>query len=195
MNQGMMMESFNLSVVWNLPVLFVCKNDGWAITTVSPSVTGGDILERAKSFGMPAAKVNGSDVAEMWDAASAAFGRMRKKPGPFFIHASCIHPEGHFLGDPLLRIQKNPVGEIRKLAGPMIRSAVSKKGASIAGRTGGLGRVGALIGKTAVDRSFHRKDPVKAVRKRLDSDRNRLESLEGRVIGEVEAAAALADRP
>jgi hypothetical protein len=52
-----------------------------------------------------------------------------------------------------------------------------------------------LIGKTAVDRSFRRKDPLKAVRKRLDSDRNRLGSLEGRVKGEVEAAAALVEQP
>jgi pyruvate dehydrogenase E1 component alpha subunit len=41
MNQGMLMESMNLAAIWKLPVLFVCKDDGWAITTKSESSTGG----------------------------------------------------------------------------------------------------------------------------------------------------------
>jgi pyruvate dehydrogenase E1 component alpha subunit len=54
MNQGMLLESLNLAVAWNLPVVFVCKDNAWAITTPSSSVTGGALLDRAASFGMPA---------------------------------------------------------------------------------------------------------------------------------------------
>ena len=43
MNQGMLLESLNLASVWNLPVLFVCKDDGWGITTQSGRVIGGDL--------------------------------------------------------------------------------------------------------------------------------------------------------
>ncbi|MFQ6115354.1 MAG: thiamine pyrophosphate-dependent enzyme [bacterium] len=50
MNQGMLMESMNLAVVWKLSVLFVCKDNEWAITTRSPSVTGGKLVDRAKCF-------------------------------------------------------------------------------------------------------------------------------------------------
>ncbi len=48
MNQGMLMESMNLAAAWKLPVLFVCKDDGWAITTKSGEMTGGDLNERAR---------------------------------------------------------------------------------------------------------------------------------------------------
>ena len=51
-NQGMLLESWNLAVAWRLPVLFVCKDNGWAITTRSPAVTGGDLVERARGFGL-----------------------------------------------------------------------------------------------------------------------------------------------
>jgi TPP-dependent pyruvate/acetoin dehydrogenase alpha subunit len=57
MNQGMLMESMNLAAVWDLPVLFVCKDDGWAITTVSKKVTGGDLNARAGGLGVPAVEV------------------------------------------------------------------------------------------------------------------------------------------
>ena len=58
MNQGMVMEAMNLAVVWRLPVIFVCKDNNWSITTHSSDVIGGNLLERARSFGMPALEVN-----------------------------------------------------------------------------------------------------------------------------------------
>ena len=53
MNEGMLMESLNLASVWKLPVLFICKDDGWSITTQSESMTGGDLQERARGLGVP----------------------------------------------------------------------------------------------------------------------------------------------
>jgi pyruvate dehydrogenase E1 component alpha subunit len=46
-NEGMMMEAFNLAVTWQLPVIFVCKDNDWSITTKSTSVRGGDLITRA----------------------------------------------------------------------------------------------------------------------------------------------------
>jgi pyruvate dehydrogenase E1 component alpha subunit len=57
MNQGMLMESLNLAAVWNLPVVFVCKDDGWSITTPSEKMTGGDLDERARGLGVRAVVV------------------------------------------------------------------------------------------------------------------------------------------
>ncbi len=57
MNQGMLMESLNLASAWNLPVLFVCKDDGWGITTQSEKVTGGNPNDRARGLGVPAVEV------------------------------------------------------------------------------------------------------------------------------------------
>ena len=82
MNQGMLMESLNLAVIWNLPVLFVCKDDEWAITTLSRSVTGGNLVARASGFGMHGLEVDGCDVTEVWHAAHEAIERARRGDGP-----------------------------------------------------------------------------------------------------------------
>lgn len=84
MNQGMLMESLNLAVIWKLPVLFVCKDNEWAITTRSRSVTGKDLIERAKGFGMPALEVDGTDVEAVWHAAGRGWKRQEAERAPFF---------------------------------------------------------------------------------------------------------------
>jgi len=106
MNQGMLMESLNLASIWNLPVLFVCKDDGWAVTTQAERVIGGDLNERARGLGVPAVEVDGCDVVEVWEAAQPAIERARSGQGPTFLHARCMHLEGHFLGFQLLRMMR-----------------------------------------------------------------------------------------
>jgi len=72
MNQGMLMESMNLASAWSLPVIFVCKDNGMAITTPSNEVTGGDLLKRARGLGTHAISVDGTDVNAVWRAAPDA---------------------------------------------------------------------------------------------------------------------------
>jgi acetoin:2,6-dichlorophenolindophenol oxidoreductase subunit alpha len=50
-NQGMLMESINLAAVWKLPILFVCKDDDWSITTTSNLLTGGNLRGRVNGYG------------------------------------------------------------------------------------------------------------------------------------------------
>jgi pyruvate dehydrogenase E1 component alpha subunit len=107
-NQGMLLESFNLAVVWKLPVLFVCKDSEWAITTISSTVTGGKLVDRAIGFGMNAIEIDGTNVEDVWFAAKDAINRARNGEGPTFIRTHCYHIEGHFLGDPLLRVARKP---------------------------------------------------------------------------------------
>jgi TPP-dependent pyruvate/acetoin dehydrogenase alpha subunit len=185
MNQGMLLEALNLAVAWTLPVVFVCKNSKWAITTVSASVTGGNLLRRADSFGMPAAEVDGTDVEAVWQAASDAIKHARTGSGPAFLLAACPHPEGHFLGDPLLRIARHPVQEIKKVAGPLLKSVTRAKGGGVAKRTGGLGRVSSLIGQTTKEQVFSQKDPLKIVRRNLKTDKARLNKIEESVNDEI----------
>jgi len=106
-NQGMLLESFNLAACWALPVIFVCKDNGMAITTPSPKVTGGDLIARVRGFGIPASAVDGSDVDAVWTAAGEAVRRARGGGGPSFLLASCVRPDGHFLGDALVRIARH----------------------------------------------------------------------------------------
>lgn len=134
MNQGMLMESMNLSSVWNLPVLFVCKDDGWAITTQSKMVTGGDLNERARGLGIPAVEVDGYDVSGVWEASHSAIERARSGKGPTFLHARCVHFEGHLLGFQLLRIVRDPLREIPEIAVPLTLRSGRTDWASVSGR-------------------------------------------------------------
>jgi len=185
MNQGMLLEAMNLAVVWKLPVVFICKDSKWAITTLSASVTGGKLVERALSFGMPSREIDGTDVETVWKAAQEAIDRARAKQGPTFLQAACRHPEGHYLGDPLLRIARHPVKEMKKVAGPLLKSVTKVKGASALKRTGGLGTVTSLIGQTTKEQIFDHKDPLKIVRGRLKAEKDRLKKLEASVNEEI----------
>ena len=108
-NQGMLLESLNLAAVWKLPVLFVCKDNQWAITTQSEAVSGGQGLSRAQGFGLNAIEVDGLNVLAVWHAAHEALQLARAGHGPTFLLAHCVHLEGHFLGDPLFDMMRKPI--------------------------------------------------------------------------------------
>ena len=72
MNQGMLMESLNLAAVWSLPVLFVCKDDGWSITTQSQKTTGGSLQQRVQGMGVPVVEVDGLDVRKVTEISRPA---------------------------------------------------------------------------------------------------------------------------
>ncbi|MBM3166552.1 MAG: thiamine pyrophosphate-dependent dehydrogenase E1 component subunit alpha [Chloroflexi bacterium] len=186
MNQGMLMESMNLAVAWKLPVLFVCKDNSWAITTRSPDVSGGNLLERARSFGMPAFELDGIDVYAVWDAARQGIARARKGGGPSFLLAHCSRLEGHFLGDPLLRMFRQPVQQAKELTGPLLHSLPARKGASPKERFSSLGNIMSLIGKTAKEQYWKRQDPIERLRKQLKGDKSGLTELERGVKEEIE---------
>ncbi len=184
-NQGMLMEAFNLAVVWRLPVLFVCKDDEWAITTRSKTVTGGSPAGRARSFGMEAEEVDGTDVMAVWHAARGAIERARNGYGPTFIHAQCVHIEGHFLGDPLFRISREPMKEMREVAGPLLRSLAEREGAPLRERLSNLKMV-ASIGQTVKERLASVPDPIDRTRTELWTEKDRLRALEAEVEQEIE---------
>lgn len=187
-NQGMMLEAMNLAVIWKLPVLFVCKDNEWAITTPSQSVIGGKLVDRAGGFGMPAAEVDGSDVAVVWHAAKAAVERARSGGGPTFLHARCIRLEGHFLGDALVRVARHPVKEMKPMAGPLLRSATRRKGASLRQRADSLRTITTLIATAFKGKALKQGDPIKETRQKLEADRTRLQKLERAVAQEIQGA-------
>ena len=188
MNQGMLMEALNLASVWQLPVLFVCKNNEWAITTPSESVTGGDLIERARSFGIGAKELDGRDVLAVWEAAQEAIDLARQGKGSSFLLAHCFRPEGHFLGDHLLRFVRHPVKEMKKTAGPLLKSATRWKGSSLQKRTKSLGTVTSVIGQIAKKQFFKQNDPLDLVREKLTSDKERLKKIEKDVKQEIQTA-------
>ncbi|MCP5106520.1 MAG: thiamine pyrophosphate-dependent dehydrogenase E1 component subunit alpha [bacterium] len=178
LNQGMLMEAMNLASAWKLPVLFICKDNDMAITTRSSSVTSGTPVDRAKGFAMHSSRVDGSDVSTVWKAACTAMHRARAGKGPTFLHMRCRHFEGHMLGDPLLRIARRPLKEIKQTGWPLIKSFSKGKGAPIRERTGSMRMITSLIKKSVMEQFSKKGDPVGYIRKALKSDETRLRELE-----------------
>ncbi len=197
MNQGMLMEAMNLASVWNLPVLFVCKDDEWAITTKSSQMTGGDLSERVRGLGVSYVEVDGRDVQKVWEAARQAIERIRSGEGPTFLHARCVHLEGHFLGFQLLRVTRNPLREMPGIFIPLLRSFLRPGGASLRERLTGLRVVISSILTTLRDpRRDPANDPVKRARATLASDPARLLDLERTIeqqIAEIVSSALQGD--
>lgn len=187
MNQGMLMESMNLAAAWSLPVLFVCKDDRWAITTQSRTVTSGDLNDRTQWLGVPAVDVDGRDVSEVWEAAHRAIARARADQGPSFLHARCVHLEGHFLGFELIRVVRHPLREMPRIAIPLTQSFLHPHGASLRERTNGLKAVISAVLSTLRDpRRDPDSDPVRRTRAALHSDLARLQALEDDTEREVD---------
>jgi TPP-dependent pyruvate/acetoin dehydrogenase alpha subunit len=189
MNQGMLLESFNLAVAWKLPVLFVCKDNEWAITTRSKYVTGGNLLDRAKGFGMPAIDVDGTDVEAVWNAARQGIERARKNSGPTFLLAHCIRPEGHFLGYPPLR---KSLESLTGMVRPLLRSLPARKGASPGERIASLGAITSLIGRTVTEKYSKGRDPIYRVKQKLKGEKSRLDKIEKEVAKEIQQVVDIA---
>lgn len=95
-NQGVLMETLNVSTIWALPVIFVCENNRFSEFTPSKDITAGRIADRARAFEMPTYEVDGNDVREVWRAAGEAVERARRGGGPSFVEAHTYRIQGHF---------------------------------------------------------------------------------------------------
>lgn len=102
-NQGNLYESMNLASVWGLPVIFLCENNQYALSTPAHTVTAGVVAERAQGFDMPGVRVeDGQDVLKVYDAVRTAVNRARAGEGPTLIEVVTYrfneHSEGLRLG-------------------------------------------------------------------------------------------------
>jgi len=191
MNQGMALETLNLAVAWRLPLVIVCIDNGWAITTTSDSVTGGSLVERAQGFGMRAEKVDGRDVRAVYKAAAKLIEKARRGKGPSFLLATCPRLDGHFLGDPLIRMAKKPIAEGKKVFGSVLSSVVSRGGGGLADRASGMTQMMSVIAKARRGATRERRgDPILAVYKAMNKHQAERDRIDTEVAAEIEAAVA-----
>lgn len=114
-NQGGLSESMNMAAVWNLPVIFVCENNHYAISTnVNVSTALGSFYQRAAGYGISGVRVNGNDVLEVYAAAKEAAERARSGGGPSFIECDTYRLRGHHEGDEQTYRTKEEVNEVRQ---------------------------------------------------------------------------------
>jgi pyruvate dehydrogenase E1 component alpha subunit len=99
-NQGTVLESMNLAAVWNLPVIFVVENNGYAESTSVDYATAVDsYVDRASGFGLPGVTVDGTDFFAVYEAAGEMIKRAREGGGPALLECKMIRFFGHFEGD------------------------------------------------------------------------------------------------
>ena len=102
-NQGVLHESMNLASVWKLPVIFVCENNGYAMSTPSEyALSTAHVSDRAAGYDMPGIHVDGMDVFAVYDAAGQAVARARAGEGPTLMECETYRFYGHTaFDDPL----------------------------------------------------------------------------------------------
>ena len=113
-NQGTFLESLNLASIWNLPVVFVVENNGYAeSTSVDWAVACDSYVDRASGFGMPGVTVDGTDFFAVYEAAGEIIRRAREGGGPSLLECKMIRFFGHFEGDAQTYRGSGEVDDIR----------------------------------------------------------------------------------
>jgi TPP-dependent pyruvate/acetoin dehydrogenase alpha subunit len=99
-NQGAVLETMNLAVALELPMVFVMENNGLGQSTSTEYATGGaDLLSRATGFGLKPFKIDGFDAADCLSSAKIAVSYVRKSGKPAFVEASVPRLSGHYYGE------------------------------------------------------------------------------------------------
>jgi pyruvate dehydrogenase E1 component alpha subunit len=97
---GVFHETLNLAVLWKLPVLFVCENNGYAEFTSREEHSNVKFVRRfAEPYDMGARTIDGNDVLEVLAAAGEAIRRLRAGEGPYLLECMTYRMAGHFVGD------------------------------------------------------------------------------------------------
>ena len=124
-NQGTFHEGLNLAAIWDLPVVFVCENNQYAIFTKQENVMRvKNVADRAAAYGMPGVIVDGNNPLAVYEAVAEAAARARASRGPTLIEAMTYRFGGHSTGDPGTGYrsreeleqwrQKDPIARLRR---------------------------------------------------------------------------------
>lgn len=114
-NQGVLHETMNLAGIWRLPILFVCENNEYAVSTSVHYATSGDsIAGRAAAYGFPGAAVDGMDVEAIMEATGCALERARRGDGPSLLECKAYRYQGHFTAERALGLKYRAAEEIER---------------------------------------------------------------------------------
>jgi len=149
-NQGSFHEALNLAALWKVPVVYICENNQYAVSTKIQNVLPiANIADRALAYGIEGIVVDGNDVEAVHEAVGWAVEKARKGGGPTLIEEKTYRRFGHYAGDachyrpkeeceewarnndPILRLEarissKAPIEDIKRRAEEKISRAVSE---------------------------------------------------------------------
>jgi TPP-dependent pyruvate/acetoin dehydrogenase alpha subunit len=118
--QGTLHESLNMASVWKLPVIFVCENNEYAVSTPSEmTISYQDMKALAEVYNMWGEDINGQDIMEVYETAGRVIKRAREGKGPAFFHARTYRFEGHYFGEPQIYRTREEVQEARNTLDPI----------------------------------------------------------------------------
>lgn len=119
--EGEFHESMNLAMLWNLPVLFVCENNGYAMgSALGLTESEANLTAKAASYGMTAMSVDGMDVVAVEAAARNALSTIAETGAPVFLECKTYRFRPHSMFDAQLYRSKEEVAEWRE-KGPIVR--------------------------------------------------------------------------
>lgn len=99
-NEGAFHESLNMASIWKLPVVFVCENNKYGMSTsVERSMAVKNVADRAAAYAMPGVVVDGNNFAEVAEASFQAVERARRGDGPTLIECKTYRIRGHSRSD------------------------------------------------------------------------------------------------
>ncbi|MCH5598179.1 pyruvate dehydrogenase (acetyl-transferring) E1 component subunit alpha [Niabella ginsengisoli] len=112
--QGILHESFNLAMLWKLPVIYICENNNYAMgTSVARTSNVTDIYKLGAGFDMPSFVVDGMNPETVHDAIAEAVKRAREKGGPTLLEIKTYRYKGHSISDPQKYRTKDEVDEYK----------------------------------------------------------------------------------
>ncbi|MDE2405504.1 MAG: pyruvate dehydrogenase (acetyl-transferring) E1 component subunit alpha, partial [Sphingomonadales bacterium] len=119
-NQGQVYESFNMAALWNLPIVYVVENNGYAMgTAVKRGSAETHFHRRGTAFRIPGMDVNGMDVLEVRKAAELAIDHVRQGNGPVLMELNTYRYRGHSMSDPAKYRSREEVQEMREKHDPI----------------------------------------------------------------------------
>ncbi|NTU74723.1 MAG: pyruvate dehydrogenase (acetyl-transferring) E1 component subunit alpha [Anaerolineaceae bacterium] len=123
-NIGFFHEALNLSMVWKLPVLWVCENNQYGMgTTIDRASAVSEIRQKAVGYGMPNEQADGMNIMEVRETAQVMIEKIRAGGGPMMLEIHTYRFRGHSMGDPeryrkhdevLKWEESDPIGIYRK---------------------------------------------------------------------------------
>ncbi len=113
--QGILHETFNLAMLWKLPVIFICENNNYAMgTSIQRTSNVVDIYKLADAYDMPADKVDGMIPESVHESVARAVKRARQGDGPTLLEMKTYRYKGHSISDPQKYRSKEEVEEYKE---------------------------------------------------------------------------------
>jgi pyruvate dehydrogenase E1 component alpha subunit len=114
--QGSLHEAFNLAMLWKLPVVFICENNGYAMgTSVERTANHTEIWKLGLGYEMPCGPVDAMSPVKVAEALSPAIERARNGEGPTFLEMKTYRYRGHSMSDAQHYRTKDEVSEYKKI--------------------------------------------------------------------------------